>query len=261
MSARITLRDVRVVYPLLTVEEYNLKRRVLTGIGRTRTEAHKSELVALDSISLALEPGTRLGIVGANGAGKSTLLRVLAGALPPTSGRVEIQGEVFSLLGGSGAGLDFSLTGLENVMLAGIMLGQSPKAMSARVAEIADFSGLGDRLKNPVSTYSSGMQARLRFSIVTSLRPEILVMDEGVATADAAFTMKAQRRFAEFRDSAEILVVSSHGPQVAEFCETAMWLESGRIRALGPVQDVLKGYFGEAIGLTDYGAGSQDLDA
>ena len=240
--SRVELRDVSVVYDLLSVADYNLKRKIVTGLGRKRRSSRHSSLVALDSISMVLEPGTRLGIVGSNGAGKSTLLRVMAGALPPTRGKVALSGEVFSLLGGAGAGLDFGLSGYENVIMSGVLLGESPRTMRDKADEIAEFSGLGERLANPISTYSTGMMARLRFSILTSLRPQVLIMDEGVATADAAFAAKAADRLREFHDSAEIVVMSSHGMNVASMTDEVIWLESGRIRQWGDPHSTVKAY-------------------
>ena len=259
--SRIELADVSVVYDLLSVEDYNLKRRIVTGLGRKRTGARHDRLVAVDRVSLTLEPGTRLGVIGSNGAGKSTLLRVMAGALPPTHGHVSIDGRVFSLLGGSGAGLDFGLTGLENVIMTGLMLGESASDMRSRMDEIAEFSGLGERLKNPVGTYSSGMQARLRFSILTTLRPQVLIMDEGVATADIAFTRKAKERLDEFRGAAEIMVMSSHSASVKALCDTAIWMEHGAILASGPVEEVLSAYYEFALPTTDRGVVMEDGDA
>lgn len=249
----IRCRGVSVVYELLSVADYNLKRRMITGVGRRRMTAKRTQIVALDDLDLDLTPGTRLGVVGSNGAGKSTLLRVLAGALPPTRGQVRIEGSVLSLLGSSGTGLDFGLTGYENVIISGVLLGQSPRAMRARMAEIAEFSGLGDRLKTPVGTYSTGMQARLRFSILTSLRPEILLMDEGVATADAAFAVRAQERLEAFQGAAEIVVVSSHSSSIKSMCRTAIWLEAGAIVDAGPVQTVLDNYAGAVRKQTQQG--------
>jgi ABC-type polysaccharide/polyol phosphate transport system ATPase subunit len=112
---------------------------------------------------------------------------------------------------------------------------------------IADFSGLGERLKNPVGTYSSGMQARLRFAILTSLRPQILVMDEGVATADAAFTEKARLRLQEFHEEAEIVVMSSHSASIAQMCDTVLWMEDGRVMQYGPSDEVVDAYLQFAI--------------
>ena len=238
----IELRNVSVVYDLLTVADYNLKRKIMTGLGRRRRSTTHSPLHAVDSVSLNIKPGTRMGIIGANGAGKSTLLRVMAGALPPTRGRVSLTGRVFSLLGGAGAGLDFGLSGYENVIMSGILLGESPASMRDRADEIAEFSGLGERLRNPVSSYSSGMQARLRFSILTSLSPKILIMDEGVATADAGFAAKAAERLRTFNEQAEIVVMSSHGTKMTDTTDVVMWMDQGRIRMMGDPDEVVGTY-------------------
>jgi ABC-type polysaccharide/polyol phosphate transport system ATPase subunit len=240
--SRIELSGVSVIYDLLTIADFNLKRKILTGLGRRRRSSTHRPLAAVDDLSLVIEPGTRVGIIGPNGAGKSTLLRVMAGALPPTRGRVVLEGKVFSLLGGAGAGLDFGLSGYENVIMTGILLGESPKTMRDKADGIAEFSGLGDRLRNPVSSYSSGMQARLRFSILTSLTPQILIMDEGVATADAAFAAKAAERLREFHSRAEIVVMSSHGLKVANTTDVVIWLEKGRIRQMGDPHETVRAY-------------------
>lgn len=240
--SRIELSGVSVVYDLLAVADYNLKRKIITGLGRRRLSSTRSRLAALDNVDLTLTPGTRLGVIGANGAGKSTLLRVMAGALPPTRGRVVLEGRVFSLLGGAGTGLDFGQSGYENVIMSGVLLGESPAAMRRRADEIAEFSGLGDRLRNPVSTYSTGMLARLRFSILTSLTPQVLIMDEGVATADAAFAARAADRLREFHDNAEIVVMSSHGMSIANTVDTVVWMERGQIVAIGEPHSTVKAY-------------------
>lgn len=238
---RIELNRVSVVYDLLSVSDYNLKRKILTGLGRRRRAQH-TPLHAINNLSLEIKPDSRVGLIGANGAGKSTLLRVMAGALPPTRGRVQLDGKVFSLLGGSGTGLDFGLSGYENVILSGILLGEKPATMRSKVDEIAEFSGLGERLKNPVSSYSSGMQARLRFSILTSLSPEILIMDEGVATADAGFATKATARLTNFQDKASIVVMSSHGTKMTDSTDMVIWLDQGQIRMAGEPNEVVSSY-------------------
>jgi ABC-type polysaccharide/polyol phosphate transport system ATPase subunit len=209
MSAEVSLHEVSVTFRLLTVEDYNLKRQIMRGFGRRRSGTI-SPLNALTDMNLELTDGDRLQVIGSNGAGKTTLLRVIAGALSPTSGSVFSKGRVMPLLGGAGATLDGTLTGRENVVQVGMLLGESPRLMQTLVDEIAEFSGLNDRLKTPVSTYSSGMAARLRFSIVTALKPDILVMDEGVAsTADPEFSERAKVRLEEFRNQVPIVIWSS----------------------------------------------------
>lgn len=239
--ARIRVRGVCATYELLTVRDYNLKRRVLDLTSRRR---HAPQTIdALRSVNLDLEEGTRLGLVGANGAGKSTLLSVMAGLLPPTAGRVDVDGRVLALLGGSSAGLDQEATGRDNIVSMGVQLGETPAAMRRRAGEVIEFSGLGGRAEHPVYSYSSGMQARLRFSILTSLRPDVLLIDEGIGTADAAFTAQASQRLKQFVSSAGIVILASHGDDLLrQQCDTAAWLDRGVLRDRGPLESVLGAY-------------------
>jgi ABC-type polysaccharide/polyol phosphate transport system ATPase subunit len=242
-KSRISLNGVDVFYNLLTVEDYNLKRTLIAGLGRKRLGKSRSIHHALSDINLELVSGDRLAVLGLNGAGKSTVLRVMAGTLPPTSGHVEIYGDLMSLLGGSGASLDGSLTGYENIMTSGILLGASVSEMKSKIEEIAEFSGLGSRINTPVATYSAGMQARLRFTITTSMTPQILIMDEGVASSsDPDFANRAKMRLTEFGNSVEILVVTSHGSGISDICNKGLWLEDGKVMEFGQLDDVLSKY-------------------
>lgn len=237
----VSLRGVHAEYQLLSVRDYNLKNRVV----QTARRKFRNPVVidALKSIDLDIPEGSRLGLVGPNGAGKSTLLSVMAGLLPPTRGSVRVHGRVLALLGGSAAGLDQEATGQDNVVSMGVQLGESPRAMRHRVDDITEFSGLGERILHPVYSYSTGMQTRLRFSILTSLRPDVLLLDEGLGTADAEFTARANRRLNEFMSSAGILVLASHGDSLLkEQCTAAVWLQSGAVVQQGPVHGVLADY-------------------
>jgi ABC-type polysaccharide/polyol phosphate transport system ATPase subunit len=229
MSAQVVLQNVSVVYRLLTVEDYNLKRQIARGFGRRR-HGTMNPLHALSNINLRLNDGDRLEVTGSNGAGKTTLLRVISGAIAPTTGTVLTKGRVLPLLGGPGATLDGTLTGRENIVQVGMLLGESPAHMQKLFNDIAEFSGLKDRLKTPVSTYSSGMAARLRFSIVTSLKPDILVMDEGIAsTADPEFSQRAIVRLEKFRSSVAIVVWSSFAKSMSSIATERIALAAGRI--------------------------------
>ena len=185
--AGIQLRGVEARYELLSVRDYNLKRRLVDLTTRKRETPRI--IHALRSVDLRLDEGTRLGLVGANGAGKSTMLSVMAGLLPPTSGSVRVDGRVLALLGGASAGLDQEASGRANIVSLGVQMGETPVAMRNRTEEVVDFSGLESRIDHPVYSYSTGMQARLRFSILTSLRPDVLLIDEGIGTADAALSI------------------------------------------------------------------------
>lgn len=237
----ISLQGVHVDYPLLSVRDYNLKNRVVQTA--RRKPRNPVMINALKSINVSLPEGSRVGLVGPNGAGKSTLLSVMAGLLPPTSGDVQVKGRVLALLGGAGAGMDQEATGRDNVVSMGVQLGESPQSMRKRMDDITDFSGLGERITHPVYSYSTGMQTRLRFSILTSLRPDVLLLDEGIGTADAEFTAKANQRLNEFMSSAGILVLASHGDSLLkEQCTSALWLNLGAVAAQGEVGDILDQY-------------------
>ena len=229
MSSRVELQNVSVIYRLLTVEDYNLKRQIVRGFGRRR-HGLVTPLHALSDINLSLNDGDRLQVVGSNGSGKTTLLRVIAGALAPTSGALLTRGRVLPLLGGPGATLDGTLTGRENIVQVGMLLGESPFHMQNLVHDIAEFSGLRDRLNTPVSTYSSGMAARLRFSIVTSLKPDILVMDEGIAsTADPEFSQRAKIRLEQFQNQVSIVIWSSFSHSLKNLATKLLSLQNGRM--------------------------------
>ena len=191
VMAQINLGNVRAQYELLSVLDYNLKRRVVETIRRKAVPPVTID--ALSGIDLEVADGSRLGLVGANGAGKSTLLAIMAGVLPPTSGSVEVHGRVLALLGGASEGLDQEATGRDNIVSTGVQLGETPAAMRKRIDDVTEFSGLAARIDHPVYSYSTGMQARLRFSILTSLRPDILLLDEGLGTADAEFATSCRR--------------------------------------------------------------------
>lgn len=237
----IRLSKVTAQYQLLSVLDYNLKHRVVQ-FARRRSAAPEV-ITALRDVDLTLTPGTRMGLVGANGAGKSTLLAIMAGLLPPTAGSVQVEGRVLALLGGAGAGLSQEATGLDNIVGMGVQLGETPASMRARVEDVVEFSGLANRIANPVYSYSTGMQARLRFSILTSLRPDLLLLDEGLATADAEFTARASQRLNEFMTSAGILVLASHGDELLrQQCTESIWLRQGSIAAAGDILQVLRQY-------------------
>jgi ABC-type polysaccharide/polyol phosphate transport system ATPase subunit len=207
----------------------NLKGRVASLV--TRQKSGLELIKALDGLSLSIQNGERIGIVGPNGSGKTTLLRVLAGVLVPTSGTIEIQGSVVSMID-QGLGLDAQCTGIENIFRRGIFLNQSKYQMRKRVDEIIEFSGLGARIRHPLYTYSSGMKARLAFSIATSVKPEILIIDEGIGAADEEFADRASIRLEAFLRDAGILVLASHSNQLIDtWCTRKVRIETGRVES------------------------------
>jgi lipopolysaccharide transport system ATP-binding protein len=177
-------------------------------------------ITALADFSLTVPAGSRIGIVGPNGSGKSTLLAVMAGILTPTRGTATTHGRVTALLGSPGLGLDPNMTGVENAVAVGMRLGEPKQAMLDRIEEIRDFAGLGSRLDDPVYTYSSGMNARLRFATITTVHPDVLVIDEGIGAADEGFADRAAARLQEFLSTSGTLVMASHNGRMLEnFCD------------------------------------------
>ncbi|HEX6900061.1 MAG TPA: ABC transporter ATP-binding protein [Thermoanaerobaculia bacterium] len=200
------------------------------------------QLWALKEIDLTVRQGETLGIVGRNGAGKSTLLKVISRVLKPSKGKATVNGRLAPILE-LGAGFDYELTGLENVYLNALLLGHSKREIQEKVEEIVEFSGLGDFIRSPLRNYSSGMQARLGFSIATAWVPDILILDEVLAVGDATFTDKCEERIQRFHDAgATVLLVSHTLPAIAKNCTRCIWLDDGRIRADGDTKKVLDLY-------------------
>lgn len=243
--ASIALRDVSVEFPIYQGSSRSLKKALLragTGGGIARDAANRVCVKALNNISLDIEHGDRVGIVGSNGAGKTTLLRVLAGVYEPTFGMVETEGHVAPLFD-VGLGLNPDATGHDNIYLRGLYMGLPPKVIRSHIAEIAEFSELGDYLSMPVRTYSAGMTLRLAFGAATCIDPEILLMDEWLLAGDAHFLDKARRRLEAFVSRSSILVLASHSEVILrEWCNKAIFLKRGRVEAFGPLDDVFALY-------------------
>jgi ABC-2 type transport system ATP-binding protein/lipopolysaccharide transport system ATP-binding protein len=241
MTASLYLRDVSVEFPIYSGGSRSLKKLLFNSTTQgnlARDARDRVTVLALSGITLDIEHGDRLAIIGANGAGKSTLLKVLAGIYAPTRGRMHASGRVSALLTAS-VGLNPDATGRENIIIRGMYMDVHPRDMRARVDEIAEFTELGSFIDMPVRTYSSGMMVRLCFAVATSLRPEILLMDEWLAAGDAAFLSKARQRMEDFVSDTSVLVLASHSmPLVKEWCNRAILLDQGRIVAAGAVEEV-----------------------
>jgi ABC-type polysaccharide/polyol phosphate transport system ATPase subunit len=197
---------------------------------------------ALDHIDLSLRAGDRLALIGANGAGKTSLLRVLAGIYPPTAGAVEASGRVSTMFT-AGLGFDQRASGYENIYTTGLMLGLQPKEIREIVPDIERFTELGEFLSLPISSLSAGMQARLAFAVTTSVRPDILLIDEIVGAGDPAFMVRARDRLLDMTGAVEILVVASQSLDVLQtFCNQAILLVDGQVTEQGSVSDVFRAY-------------------
>jgi ABC-type polysaccharide/polyol phosphate transport system ATPase subunit len=197
---------------------------------------------ALNDVTLDIEDGDRVGLIGANGAGKTTLLRVLAGIYFPTRGQVYSSGKISAVLDVS-LGLNPEATGRENIILRGMYMDIHPREMRSRIEEIADFTELGPYLDMPARTYSAGMMVRLGFAVSTCIPPEILLMDEWLSAGDARFLDKAQRRMEQFVGSSSILVLASHSADLLrKWCNRGIFVREGRIAAHGEINDVIATY-------------------
>lgn len=191
---------------------------------------------ALDGINLDLKAGARLGILGSNGSGKSTLLRVLGGMYQPTSGTLDVEGRLTGMFN-LNLGVSKESTGYENIILKGLMLGLSRSKIKEHAEEIAEFSELGEYINMPVHTYSSGMVMRLMFSTATSFKPEILLLDEWIATGDRHFRDKVNQRLDDLLDSALIVIIASHNrARMAKWANTVIDLKSGKGKQI-PVEE------------------------
>ncbi|UTD28382.1 ABC transporter ATP-binding protein [Bradyrhizobium sp. WD16] len=205
-------------------------------------DVERGVVTALGDVSLELREGDRLGLMGHNGAGKTTMLRLLAGAYPPTRGRITIIGRVSTLFNTT-PGLNFDGTGRENLVSCALHLGLSRRQIKAKLDEIIDFAELGEYIDMPVRIYSAGMMTRLGFSIATAVEPEILLLDEGLATGDAQFARKAERRMKDLMSRASILVIASHSEtMLANLCNRCLLLEHGRIIADGRPDTLIDNY-------------------
>jgi len=231
--------NVSMKFNLMEKKVDDLKDYVIKMIKR---ELRYQEFWALRDISFRLKEGERLGILGLNGAGKSTLLKIISGVLKATEGNVTVRGKIAPLLE-LGAGFDLQYTGAENIYLYGAVLGFSREFLREKYDEIVEFSELGDFIDVPVKNYSSGMKARLGFSIATIVEPEILILDEVLSVGDAKFRKKSEKKIKSMFDKGITVLFVSHSiDQVRSLCDRAILLEQGRLLADGPVEEVCKIY-------------------
>ena len=237
----ILVERMDIEFPLYHISGRSLKKRLLSRAGvRLQTDvANRVVVAALRDLSFRVDRGERVALVGHNGAGKTTLLRTLAGIYQPVAGRLEVVGQIGSLIDPS-AGLDADSTGRENIALRCLYRGMTPAETRERVEAIGAFSGLGQFLDVPIRTYSAGMSVRLSFAIATMIEPEILLMDEWLAAGDAEFQQLAHRKLEHLVAEADILVLATHSMTIARsWCDRAIRLENGRIVDDGPVAAVV----------------------
>jgi lipopolysaccharide transport system ATP-binding protein len=237
----IELNRASMIFRVREQYQITLKEYLLKGMFRRSTNP-VMEVRALQDVSLRFQDGDRIGIVGGNGAGKSTLLRLLAGIYYPTKGRRRVRGRISSLFELS-LGFEMEASGRQNILYRGYLQGETPRSMRDKMQEIADFCELGRYLDIPVRFYSAGMQVRLAFSIATTIRPEILLVDEVLSAGDMAFQEKARKRMRDMMSRAKIIVVVSHDlNSLATVCDTGVWMHQGRVQMIGPMKVVIDAY-------------------
>jgi ABC-type polysaccharide/polyol phosphate transport system ATPase subunit len=241
---RLHLENVGLSYPIYGANGRSFKSGLFNiATGGRLAKSHNSMWVdALQQINLDLHPGDRLGLVGHNGAGKTTLLKVLSQIYEPTQGKITVEGTsncLFDIM----MGMDQESNGYENIILRGLIFGLTRREATQLIPDVEAFAELGEFIKMPIKTYSSGMKVRLAFGIITSIPSQILLLDEVVNVGDANFMEKAKIRMKNFIHHADILVLSTHDLDIMrEMCNKVLWLEHGMIKRFGEIEAVLSEY-------------------
>ena len=231
----INVENVKMKFNLSKERTDNLKEYFIKFLKR---ELNYQPFWALKGVSFEVKQGDKFGIIGLNGAGKSTLLKLIAGVMKPTEGHIQVKGSMVPLLE-MGAGFDPDYTGRENIFLKGALLGYTRRFLEEKFDEIVEFSELEDFIDVPLKNYSSGMRARLAFSIATMVEPEILIVDEVLSVGDAKFQQKSREKMQSLlNEDATVLFVSHSTLQVKTICNRAIWLNQGELIAEGSAEEV-----------------------
>ena len=242
--------------PAVSVRGVSKSYRIFPGTGARLKETlsfgrkkYGRDFYALQDIDLTVEPGTALGILGRNGAGKSTLVGIISGLLHPTSGTVEVNGRVVAL-SASGVGFDSEMTGRENIMLNGMILGMKRQEILRRFDDIAEFADIDEHMDQPLETFSSGMRSKLGFAVAINMEPEVLLLDEALSPGDKVYKEAAMQKMDELRNSGTAIVLVSHSMKTIEdFCTEAILLHKGRKIAAGETTEVIHHYDALASGI------------
>ena len=236
----ITVNNVSMRFNLGVEKNFSLKQFFIDIL--THKKKEKSEFWALSDINFSVKKGEVVGFIGSNGAGKSTLLKIIAGVMKPTKGSVEIYGNICPMIE-LGAGFDMDLTARENIFLNGAVLGYSKEFLESKFDEIVEFSELKDFLDVPVRNFSSGMVARLAFSIATIVNPEILIVDEILSVGDIAFQQKSENKMRSMIGGGTTVLFVSHSiDQIKNLCDKVIWLDHGKIKQVGPAKEICDNY-------------------
>lgn len=239
----IKVDNVSMRFNLGIEKNFSLKLFFINLFKPRKKKSKKTDFWALKDVSFKVKRGEVVGFIGSNGAGKSTMLKVIAGVMKPTKGKVEVHGNICPMIE-LGAGFDMDLTARENIFLNGAVLGYSKKFIEEKFDEIVEFSELKDFLDVPVRNFSSGMTARLAFSIATVVDPEILIVDEILSVGDMAFQAKSEAKMRSMIGGGTTVLFVSHSlAQIENLCDRAIWLEHGQVVKTGPAKEVCEEYY------------------
>lgn len=238
-KVKIDVNHVTIRFNKGTEKIDNLKEYAIKFVKR---ELMFQEFLAVQDVSFQVKEGEAWGLIGRNGSGKSTMLKAISGIIKPYKGTIQVNGQVSPLIE-LGAGFDGNMTGRENIFLNGCLLGHSQRFMEEHFDEIVEFAELKEFLDSPIKNYSSGMTARLGFSIATMVRPEILIVDEVLAVGDFKFRQKCEKRMTELLSGGTTLLYVSHNiDEVKRLCQKAVWLDRGKVIKIGDVTEVCDAY-------------------
>ena len=239
----IRLEHVSMKFNLGIEKEFSIKQAFVNFFSFNKPKKKKEEFWALKDVSFSVKKGEVVGLIGSNGAGKSTMLKVVSGVMKPTKGKVTVNGVISPMIE-LGAGFDSELTARENIFLNGAILGYSKEFLESKFEEIVEFSELRDFLDVPVKNFSSGMTAKLAFSIATVVNPEILIVDEILSVGDIKFQEKSKKKMLEMiKGGTTVLYVSHSLESIKQLCDRVIWLEHGKIVKIGDTDKICKEYY------------------
>ena len=239
----ITVKNVSMKFDLGLEKNFSFKQAFINIFDFKKKRNKKEYFYALSDVSFHIEKGEVIGLIGSNGAGKSTLLKVVSGVMKPTKGNIEVNGVISPMIE-LGAGFDPELTARENIYLNGAVMGYSKKFLEEKFEDIVEFSELKDFLDVPVKNFSSGMTAKLAFSIATIVNPEILIVDEILSVGDIKFQEKSKNKMLEMiKGGTTVLYVSHSLASIEELCDRVIWLEHGKIVEIGDTKEICRKYY------------------
>lgn len=239
----IKIDNVSMKFNLEIEKDFSMKQAFVNLFTKKKKKKKNDDFWALKNVSFTVDKGEVVGLIGSNGAGKSTLLKVVSGVMKPTSGKVTVQGVISPMIE-LGAGFDGNLTARENIYLNGAILGYSKKFLDEKFDEIVEFSELRDFLDVPVKNFSSGMTAKLAFSIATIVNPEILIVDEILSVGDLKFQEKSKHKMMEMiKGGTTVLYVSHSLDSIKDLCTKVVWLEHGKVVKIGDTKKVCDAYY------------------